>query len=193
VFEFLRNLYQKQYFAKERISQRQDVFLSGVIASRFTGPWEIAHAEKFKPKGFRYDFSHIPVPDDHIGPVYTYCDPKNIVIFKTCPDPSLAWRFIKFMVSRENDLKFLEITGQLPRRKKIADDNYFSGYFNSNPKMLRFAQQAEYIKGTDQALYLKEVFDLISQKYEASVVYGIKTPEQALKDAETAVNLLYME
>jgi multiple sugar transport system substrate-binding protein len=191
VFNFLNSLYRKEYFAKERLSQRQDVFLSGVIATRFTGPWEIAHAEKFKPKGLEYSFTHMPVPDNHSGPVYTYCDPKNIVIFKTCPNPSIAWKFIKFMINKENDLKFLKITNQLPRRKNLDNDKFFSDYFNTNPKMIPFAKQANFVKGTDQALYLKEVFDLISQEYEASVIYGRKTTKEALNDAEKAVNLLY--
>jgi multiple sugar transport system substrate-binding protein len=192
VFKFLRTLYEEKYFAKERISQRQDVFLSSIIATRFTGPWEIPHAEKFKPKGFEYNFLPMPVPDDHIGPVYTYGDPKNIVIFKTCPDPEMAWKFLKIILSKESDYELLKITNQLPRRKNLDSDPYFAEYFRNNPKMIPFAQQAKYVKGTDTALYLKEVFDLISQEYEASVVYGVKSPEEALKDAEKAVNLLYL-
>jgi multiple sugar transport system substrate-binding protein len=35
-----------------------------------------------------------------------------------------------------------------------------------------------------------EVLDIISQEYEASVVYGRKTPEKAISDAEAAVNVL---
>jgi len=40
VFKFLKTLYHKNYFARERISQREDIFLAGVIATRFTGPWK---------------------------------------------------------------------------------------------------------------------------------------------------------
>ena len=90
VFSFLQEMYKKNYFSKEKLSARQDVFLSGVTATRFTGPWEIAHAEKFKPKGFEYEYAFMPVPDGHTGPVYTYGDPKNIVIFKTCKNPDAA-------------------------------------------------------------------------------------------------------
>ncbi|HEX9253780.1 MAG TPA: extracellular solute-binding protein, partial [Ignavibacteriaceae bacterium] len=57
VFSFLQEMYKKNYFSKEKLSARQDVFLSGVTATRFTGPWEIAHAEKFKPKGFEYEYA----------------------------------------------------------------------------------------------------------------------------------------
>jgi len=193
VFTFLREVYKQKYFPKERISARQDAFLSSAIASRFTGPWEIAHAEKFKPKGFEYDFYPMPVPDDYDKPSFTYGDPKNIVIFNTCPNPSLAFEFIKYALSEENDLKFLEITGQLPRRKDIDINKNYTGYFEKNPKMRIFAAQARYVRGTDQSPVLKEVFDLISQEYEACVIYGVKTPKQALDDAEKAVNLLFIK
>ena len=193
VFSFLQKLYKNNYFAKERLSARQDPFLASVIATRFTGPYEIAHAEKFKPKGFRYDYSEMPVPDDHSGPVYTYGDPKNIVIFKSCKDPQLAWEFIKNMINKENDLKLLEITAQLPRRKQLDTDTMFVNYFNLNPKMKIFAKQSNYVKGTDSSPVLKEVFDIISQEYEACVIYDTKTPKQAINDAANAVNLLFLK
>ena len=193
VFSFLRTLYKKKYFAKEQLSARQDPFLAGVIASRFTGPWEIAHAEKFKPKGFRYEYTTMPAPDDHKGPVYTYCDPKNIVIFKSCKDPAAAWNYIKTLINKEGDLKLLEITNQLPRRKELESDPFFSSYFSKNPKMKIFAEQSKYVRGTDASPVLKEVFDLISQEYEACVIYGQKSPEQAVKDASDAVNLLFIK
>ena len=193
VFKFLQTLYKKNYFSKEQLSARQDVFLSEIIATRFTGPWEISHADKFKPKGFEYNFSCIPVPDDHKGPVYTYGDPKNIVIFKTCKNPQAAWEYVKTLIDRDGDLKLLELTNQLPRRKNINTDEYFSGYFNRNPKMKIFADQSKFVRGTDASPVLKEVFDLISQEYEACVIYGMKTPEQAVKDASDAVNLLFLK
>jgi multiple sugar transport system substrate-binding protein len=193
VFRFLQGLYKHNYFAKESFQGRQDAFLSSNIASRFTGPWEISHTEKFKPQGFMYDFSTIPVPDGHSGPVYTYGDPKNIVIFKTCKNPLLAWRFLQYMIGREGDLKLLNITNQLPRRKNIDGDKLFENYFNANPKMKTFARQARFVKGTDASPVLKEVFDLISQEYEACVIFGKKTPEQAVSDAAQAVSLLFLK
>ena len=193
VFSFLKKLYDNEYFARERLSAKQDVFLSSDIATRFTGPWEIVHAEKFKPEGFEYDFSTIPVPDGFEGPIYTYGDPKNIVIFNTCGNPQYAWEFIKFMISKENDLKLLEITTQLPRRKNLDTDSLYMNYFSANPKMKTFAKQTKYVKGTDSSPVLKEVFDIISQEYEACVIYGVKSPEQAINDAADAVNLLFIE
>ncbi len=190
VFRFLRKLYENNYFSKERLSARQDVFLSGIIATRFTGPWEVRHAERFKPDGFRYSFSTLPVPSDTIKNVYTYGDPKNIVIFNTCEQPLKAWRFVKYMISKENDLTFLEMTSQLPRRKNLTSDTLFASYFRENPKMEPFARQARYVKGTDNSPVLKEIFDIISREYEACVVYGKKEPKNAIKDAAEAARLI---
>ena len=82
-FSFLKTLFDNGYFPRERFSARQDPFLSSDIATRFTGPWEIVHSNKFKPKGFQFGFSTLPVPDNHNGNIYTYGDTKNIVIFNT--------------------------------------------------------------------------------------------------------------
>ncbi len=193
VFSFLRELYKKNYFSKEKLSARQDPFLARVIATRFVGPWEIAHAEKFKSKGFEYEYSFMPVPDGHKGPVYTYGDPKNIVIFKTCKNPQAAWNYIKTMITNKGDLKLLELTNQLPRRKNLNSNPFFSDYFINNPKMKIFADQSKYVKGTDASPVLKEIFDLISQQYEACVVYGKKTPREAITEAADAVNLLFLK
>ncbi|NWF90610.1 MAG: extracellular solute-binding protein [Ignavibacteriaceae bacterium] len=193
VFEFLRELYKKEYFPKERISARQDPFLSSTIATRFTGPWEISHAEKFKPTDFEYSFQTMPVPNEHSGPIFTYGDPKNIIVFKSSVDPNKILKFLKYFLSEENDLKLIEMTNQLPRRKNIDKNPVFANYFTKNPLMLRFAHQANYVKGTDVSVILKEVFDIISQEYEACVIYGVKTPKEALKDAERAVNLLFIK
>jgi multiple sugar transport system substrate-binding protein len=190
VFRFLQEVYKKEYFSKELLNARQDVFLEGFLATRFVGPWEIIHAEKFKKEGFEYIFREMPVPDSHSGPVYTYGDPKNIVMFNTCKNPQKAWNFLRFLISEENDIKLLEITTQLPRRKKMIEIKRFVDYFDKNPKLKPFAIQADHVRGTDVCAQLKEIFDVISQEYEACVIYGMKTPEKAIDDAAKAAQII---
>jgi multiple sugar transport system substrate-binding protein len=191
VFRFLQELYLKNYFSKERLSAGQDRFISENIMTKWTGPWEISHIEKFKKReDFDFDFFPMQVPDDHEGPIYTYADPKNIVIFKSCGHPQAAWDFIKTLIDREGDKAFLEMSGQLPRRQNLAQDTIFADYFAQNPKAMAFARQANYVKGIDNCEVIVEVFDIISQAYEACVIYNKKTPEQAIEDAARAVNVL---
>ena len=193
VFRFLQELYLKEYYSKERLSAGQDRFITEDIFTKWTGPWEIRHVDKFKQRtDFDFDFYPMQVPDDHEGPIYTYADPKNIVIFNTCQQPQKAWEFIKTMIDKEGDKKFLEVTGQLPNRKNLETDEMFQDYFDKNPKVRIFAKQADHVKGVDNCEIITEVFDIISQEYEACVIYNKKTPEKAIADAAKAVDNLLM-
>lgn len=190
VFRFLQSLYRDDYFSKEVEAASQDIFVSQAIATKWVGPWEIQHLNGIPGLGFGYSYYEEIVPDDHTGPVYTYADPKNIVIFNTCSDPQAAWEFVKTLISREGDLQLLQVTGQLPRRKNLLSDPYYSGFLQANPMMMPFVKQLPYLKGDDNSEVIVEVLDIISQEYEACVVYGRKTPEKAISDAAAAVNVL---
>lgn len=190
VFRFLQTLYSRDYFSKENTAASSDPFVIQTIATKWTGPWEIPYLNNILFRNFEFDYFPPIVPDDHTGPVYTYADPKNIVIFNTCSHPQVAWDFIKTIIDKNGDLQLLEITGQLPRRKSLDSDTYYAEYFRKNPMMLPFARQVPFVKGIDNCEVIVEVLDIISQEYEACVIYGRKTPEKAIEDAASAVNVL---
>lgn len=190
VFAFLQKLYRENYFSKERLSAGQDPFVSEKVATKFTGPWEISYLEKYKPEGFEYGYYSMLVPDDHTGPIYTYGDPKSIVVFNTCRKPQVAFEYLKTLTNIPGDLRLLEITKQLPRRQGIDTLSAYSNFFIQNPGLRIFASQAELIKGMDNCSEITEVLDILSQEYEACVLYQKKTPEEAISDAEKAVNIL---
>lgn len=190
VFRFLQSLYRDDFFSKESSTASEDIFVSQAIATKWTGPWEISYLDNLPNLAFSYDYYPEIVPDDHTGPVYTYADPKNIVIFNTCNEPQKAWEFIKTIINKEGDLQLLKVTGQFPRRTNLLTDPYFQPFLQANPKLLPFVKQLPYVKGDDNSEVIVEVLDIISQEYEACVIYGKKTPEKAISDAETAVNVL---
>jgi multiple sugar transport system substrate-binding protein len=190
VFRFLQSLYTDEYFSREILSSASDPFVAQQIATKFVGPWEISYLLNIPGRNFEFDYYEPPVPDDHKGPVYTYANPKNIVLFNTCSNPQIAWDFVRSMVDKEGDLQLLQITGQLPRRKNLESDPFYNDFFKKNPMLMPFARQIPFIKEVDNCEVIVEVLDIISQEYEACVVYGKKTPEKAIQDAESAVNVL---
>jgi multiple sugar transport system substrate-binding protein len=190
VFAFLQELYARDYFSKQQMTASQDPFVMERVATLITGPWEVPYLEKFKPPDLVYGFEPMMVPEEIDKPVYSYGDPKNIVIFNTCKDPLIAWAFLKTLISKEGDLDLLRITGQFPRRKNISSDPAFENFLKENPGLKPFAMQADFIRGVDNNPNIVEVFDIISQEYEACVLYGRKTPEKAIQDAADAVDVL---
>ncbi len=181
VFDFFREVYSKGYFPITTF--QGDNFIAGRLATQITGAWNIAHVEKFKPEGFQYDIAPIPVPDHYEGPIYTYGDHKNISIFSNTHHPEAAWEFVKFLIRKQSDLRLLELCNQIPIRKNMTTDTLFAAYFKDHPKIKKYAEQAPYTRGVDGISDLKEIFDAISQEYEACAVYGARTPEKALERA----------
>ena len=188
VFQFFQTMYRKGYIP---ITQFQgDQFLAGRLATQISGPWLLAYIEKYKPSGFDYGIMPIPKPDSVQGPSYTYGDPKNISVFNTTRYPKQAWQFVKWLISAHADKRLLEICNQIPIRKNLLNDSLYTDFFNHNPKMVVFARQAPYTRGVDGVSDLKEIFNAISQEYEACVIYGRRTPEEAIKRAVKRVYVI---
>ncbi len=158
VFEFFARLYAMGAFPKTSL-QSGGPFIRGQLATDFTGPWHLIWLEKNAPPGLRYDIAPIPVPDDYRGPVYTYGDYKNIAIFANTRHPEAAWRFVRYLVSREADRLLLEQTRQIPVRQGLLDDLYFASVFEAYPLLARFAAQAAYTRSVDSVPDLKEILD----------------------------------
>ncbi|MFH1618537.1 MAG: extracellular solute-binding protein [bacterium] len=188
VMKFFREGFQKGYFPMLGFSG--DIFLEGKTAMSIVGPWVIKYYGRLKPD-FKFDLTPIPVPDNHKGPVYTYGDPKNIVIFSTTRHPDEAWEFVKFLISKNADLKLLEMTGQIPMRGNLAEDEYFKDFFRKNPLLRKAARQAAHVVPTDESPHLTQILDIISRQFEASAVYGMIKPEESMKEAAAKVRDIY--
>ena len=188
VFAFFQQCYARRLFPRT-FFQGGAPFLLEKKATHFAGPWHIATLKKFAPH-IEYGVTPILVPDDHEGPVYTTGDYKNIAIFSTTRHPEAAWEFVKFLVRNESDLLLLEIADQLPLRGDLLTNSLFTDYFYRIPLMVNFARQVPFTRGLDKVPDLREIFDALSQEYEACSVYGQKTPAEAVRDAARRTRLI---
>lgn len=188
VFAFFRECYAHRYFPRT-FFQGGDPFILEKKATHFSGPWASASIHKFAPQ-IDFGIAPLPVPDGHVGPVYTYGDYKNISIFSTTAHPREAWEFAKFLVSPGHDLLLLKLTNQIPVRGDLLTNPIFAEYFHDNPAIARFAEQALYTRGIDDTPDLKEIFDAIAQEYESCAVYGRITPQEAARDAVRRTRLI---
>lgn len=188
VFSLFQQIYKEGLFAKTTFIG--DAFILGKIATQIAGPWHVAHVEKFRPPGFEYGIFPIPVPDDYKGPVYTFGDFKNISIFSTTQHPQATYEFAKYLVTAEADLKLLEHTLQMPLRTDLLTNPLFQDFFEANPSLVAFAGQAPYTRGMDGISDLKEIFDAISQEYEACAIFNRRDPRVAVANAAERASVI---
>lgn len=177
VFAFFRELYMNGYFPRSKL--QSNPFLQETAATDFVGPWNIAWLEENAPAELEYAYAPLPRPDDYQGESYTYGDYKNIAIFSNTRYPEAAWRFAKHLISKEADLRLIEIATQLPIRANLLDDPFFEVYFAENPRMVPFARQMKLTRGIEDVRSFPEMLDAIAAQYEAAAVYGVRSPEEA--------------
>ena len=182
VFEFLATIFDEGLAPRGQTAQNR--FFEGVTLLEQAGPFTMPFYERNAPEGFEFALIPPPVPDRLAGePVYTYGDPKNIAIFTTTSDAEASWEFIQFILTAENDARFMEITGQIPYRLGMEDDPLFAESLATRPNLLAFLDQNERTRGVDDTPYLIEIFTAISREYEAGVIHGAREPEAALRRA----------
>ncbi|GGE24349.1 sugar ABC transporter substrate-binding protein [Marinithermofilum abyssi] len=184
--KFFRSLFQEGMAPKSTF--KENLFAKGKVSMTITGPFALADLKKQNPD-MKIGVAPIPVPDGQEGKrSITYGDPKNIGIFKSTEHPEEAWEFAKFLISKENDRKFLEITQQIPFRKGIDKDPATKEFFKKNPALVEFAEQAPYTRATDDSDKLTDLFEALSLEYQQSAIMGKKDPRQAVSEAEKKVN-----
>jgi multiple sugar transport system substrate-binding protein len=188
VLTFFRACYGEGIFPRT-FFQAGDPFLLEMKATHFSGPWEVATIRKFAPR-MEYGVVPLPLPDHVSGPGYTYGDFKNIAIFSTSEHPEKAWEFVRYLVRAEHDLLLLQMCDQVPVRVDLVTNPLFAGYFRANPVMAEFGIQLQHIRGIDAAPDLKEIFDTLSQIYEASAVFGSTEPQEAVREMTRRTNII---
>ena len=189
VFSFFAQLYGNHYFPLT--TYQGSPFLAESIATEFTGPYNIGWMEENAPPDMEYAYAPLPAPDDHEGPLYTYGDFKNIAVFSNTRYPQESWDFVRHLVSRRADLALLEITRQIPVRRDLLADSTFADFFQRNPMVAPFAEQAPYTRGVDAVRDFQEILDAIAQEYEAAAVYRVRSPEEGAAAALERMRMIH--
>ena len=188
VFAFFQAIYAQRYFPLTTF--QGSPMVARKIATEFTGPWNVAWMEENAPADFEYAYAPLPVPDDHTGPAYTYGDFKNIAVFSSTRHPEAAWRFARYLVTKQADLLLLDVARQIPVRKDLLADTTFAAFFAANPKLVPFAEQAPYTRSVDDVPAFQEVLDAVAQQFEAAT-YGAVTPAEATARALERIRVIH--
>ncbi|HEX7070982.1 MAG TPA: extracellular solute-binding protein [Rhodothermales bacterium] len=189
VLGFFREIYRRGHFPLT--TYQGSAFVGERIATEFTGPYNIAWMEENAPAEMEYGYAPLPVADGQPPPYYTYGDYKNIVIFANTAHPEEAWEFVKFLVSREADLRLLEITRQIPVRRNLLENALFSDFFRRNPNVVPFAEQVAHTRSVDAVSAFQEVLDALAQEFEAASVYGVRSPAESYARAAERIDVIH--
>ncbi|MDQ6689636.1 MAG: sugar ABC transporter substrate-binding protein [Gemmatimonadota bacterium] len=162
----------------------RDPFIDGTVAMKIIGPWFLKELNELKVVGLHFDVVPVPAadsadPDKH----FAFADLRSIAIFSTTRHPDEAARFVAYLTSPAADRLLLEEASQLPYRRGLSTDPRFTASLRTWPTLSTYAKYVERTRDIDVDPDVVEIFDLISEAYEESAIYGKVPVRQALAHA----------
>jgi multiple sugar transport system substrate-binding protein len=191
--ELLRRGFDEGLLPRANFALGRDPFADGTVAMKIIGPWFVRELEDMKMPGLRYDVVPVPAAEGTApGDRYAFADLRSIAVFSTTRHPDAAARFVAFLTSPAADRLLIEEASQLPYRRALATDPRFAAALTRWPTLATYATVVEHTRDLDLDPDVVEIFDSLSEAYEASAIYGIVPVREALaKAAAEAEKMLH--
>ncbi|MFQ5887657.1 MAG: extracellular solute-binding protein, partial [Candidatus Hydrothermarchaeales archaeon] len=187
--KFAAELFAKEFAPLMPIS---DPVPKGKVLTGFMGPFWVRPWKQNYPE-FEYLVTAPPVPDGYPvdKPIYTLADAKGIVMLAQAKPEAreAAWEFMQWLYTTpENDLIWLELDGEPSAREDLLTNPFFQDFFRANPKVRQFAEEVAFAVPPPPHPEIVEIQTTFMKEAWQPLIYGKKTPEQALKDAKEAID-----
>jgi multiple sugar transport system substrate-binding protein len=174
--DVLRRGFDEGVLPRSNFAIGRDPFTDGTVAMKIIGPWFLKELEELKITGIHYDVTPVPSADGAPeSDSYAFADLRSIAIFSTTRHPDEAARFVAYLTSPAADRLLIEEASQLPYRRGLAYDRRFAASLKRWPTLTTYAKHVERTRDIDLDPDVVEMFDLLSEAYEESAIYG-KTP-----------------
>jgi multiple sugar transport system substrate-binding protein len=177
-----RTLYEEKLASPEQY--QGDAFADGYAAMAIVGPWAVSYYKDV-------DWAAVPVPTPSGTPtdrIHTFSDAKNIAMYTACQHKGTAWELLKYATGETQDAKFLDTTGQMPIRPDLA--TRYADYFAKHPQYKLFGSLATRTVEVPSGPNTVQQMQTFRNEWTGSVIFGGKSPAQALDDAAATIDTL---
>lgn len=116
-----------------QISNIYDEFAKGHFAFIITGPWNIGEFKTRMPPERQDDWMTAPLPGPN-GPGLSIAGGSSLAIFARSKRKTAAWKLVEYLSKPEVQVRFFELTGDLPPRRSawkaplLAGDPYAAAF-----------------------------------------------------------------
>ena len=186
-FEFYVSLYETgvaPLVSRTQVSNVYQEFARGYMSMYITGPWNIGEFGRHVPAEFADDWMTAPMPGpagDTTG--VSLAGGASMVIFERSKKKDAAWKFVEFMSRPEQQIRFYEITGNLPPRYSAWEDSALA----QNVYAEAFYEQLQRVEPLPRVPEWERIADKVWVYAEAAVL-GRMTNEEALAALDQEVD-----
>jgi len=159
-------------------------FALGKYAMVFGGAWWLPDIEELNPdiKG-KYAVALIPKGKK----AATFVGGSNLVIFRESKYADKAWKFVEFLMNKENQLAFAKTVGMFPARMSVFETPYYSQYpLNVFAEQLKVGRVYPVTPEWGQIAAVRTVMTMIE-----NILMSEKTVQEAANDAAAEMDRIF--
>lgn len=186
-FEYFVALYRDGLapkFGSNDVANLYQEFAKGRFAFYVSGPWQIGEFKRRLPAELQHSWSTAPMPGPNAGvPGVSLAGGASLVMFKKSKQKQAAWQLVEFLSRPEQQVRFYELTGDLPARTEA----WKSSRLKNDTLSQAFYTQLLHVLPTPKV----PEWELIAQRvidHAETVVRGNKSVEDALQALDKDVD-----
>ncbi|MFN0151152.1 MAG: sugar ABC transporter substrate-binding protein [bacterium] len=142
-FEFYVGLFRDGLappLTNNEVSNLYQEFARGYFAMYISGPWNLGEFRRRVPPEMQNDWGTAAIPGPRDGePGVSIAGGSSLVVFRGSRNKDAAWKLVEFLSRPATQVRFYELTGDLPARVEAWQDSALS----RDPNVMAFAKQLE--------------------------------------------------
>jgi multiple sugar transport system substrate-binding protein len=159
-------------------------FSEGYFAMYITGPWNIDEFKHRIPADRQSIWMTAPLPSpDSSYPSVSLAGGASLVMFRSSKHKEAAWKFIEYLSTRQTQLEFYHMTGNLPAVREAWSDTALSRNIYTQAFFVQFQRVVPTPKVPEW-----EQIAMKMQDYAEAAAKNAMTVDQALSRFDTDVN-----
>lgn len=157
-------------------------FARGGFAMYISGPWQIGEFSRRMPPEMQDKWMTAPLPGP-TGPGVSLAGGSSLVIFRASSHAAESWKLIEFLSAPEQQVKFYQLTGDLPATEPAWRDTVLA----NNKYARAFHEQLLRVIATPKVPEWEQIATKVFDIAELSI-RGNVAPEKALEQLDGDVN-----
>ncbi|MFN8177851.1 MAG: sugar ABC transporter substrate-binding protein [bacterium] len=162
--------------ASNDIANLYQEFSRGYFAMYVTGPWNLGEFRRRLPPELADSWATAPLPgpDDRL-PGVSMAGGSSLVLFHHSRRQDDAWKLVRYLSRADVQLRFYQLSGDLPARVAAWDDSSLAG----DTQARAFRQQLEHVTPLPRVPEWEEIASRVRERAELAIRGGASA-EQAL-------------
>ncbi|HVR96805.1 MAG TPA: sugar ABC transporter substrate-binding protein [Thermoanaerobaculia bacterium] len=157
-------------------------FAGGDFAMYITGPWNVSEFRKRLPPEMRDRWMTAPLPGPD-GPGVSLAGGSSLSVFSRSEHPKEAWALIEYLSEPAQQVRFYELSSDLPARREAWDDPVLANDLH----VRAFWEQLQRVRATPKVPEWEQIVTKVYEHADAAI-RGRVTGDEALADLDREVD-----